>query len=202
VKTVFRVKCLNNGHARQGLLQNRDQPAQLLLAFASGVLQTLRYAADDVSAQRQEQNGEQGQFPAQVEQCAQRDQNGDRCFEEDFNGADDAELNLHQVVGHAADGIAFARIRIPSHGQFQHLDVHRVSQITADTRSDRRQGEQRRVPHSILQNGNTNNAQADVKQRCFSTYRLNKGVELSAQPLDSGGIRRQLLRHISGRPTE
>ena len=95
MKTVFRVKRLDHGHAREGLLQNRDQSTQFLLPFASGIFQALRNAADDVSAQRKEQNGEQGQFPAQVKQRTQRDQNGDGCFEKDFNGADDAELDFH-----------------------------------------------------------------------------------------------------------
>ena len=87
-------------------------------------------------------------------------------------------------------------------GNFSTFTYIAFPQIPADPRSDRREREQRRVPHSILQNGDQHDAQTDVQQGRFRSNGLHKGIELSAQSFDSAGVRWQLNRRISSIATK
>ena len=99
---------LDNTYACDVLLKEREKRAELVLSFQRVALETLAHHAHKEKKYRRHQQEIEKERGAYEKKGCRKDDNVDRRLKERLDGADDAPLNIGNVVGHTAEEVATA----------------------------------------------------------------------------------------------
>ena len=182
LKSGRRVKRLDHHHGPQRFLKSADERTQAFLAASGRTAQGGGDPRNEESRHGHEEQGKEGQFPADGEQGDQGQRDHDRRFEEHLEGADHAELHLHEVVGHPADEVALALLGEVPHGQGENAVKQLGPQVPGHPGPDGRQAVETQVGDQVLDEGEHRNGPAHDEEGLLCAPGGHERIEALRQP--------------------
>ena len=130
------IEGLDDAQAAEGLFDLRHGIAPERLGFQRAAFELFADGPHDPAHDGNEDDGEQGQLPADEEQGAEVEENQDRVFDENLDGAGDGILHLLHVTAHAGDDVALLLLGEKADGKAQDLVVNLHADILHHTGAD------------------------------------------------------------------
>ena len=103
-------------------------------------LQFLAHYSHKPAERWYKENGEEGELPADADECNEIEENQDRIFEEHVERRHDAVLHFLHITAHAGNDISLALLAEETERETVYLLVNLVADVSYDTCTDRYDG--------------------------------------------------------------
>lgn len=164
VHLLFSREGLDDAHAAEGFFQLGHGFAPFVLGVEALAFQLAADAPHDGAHEGQHDDGEEREFPADVDEHAEIADEEDGVFDEHFERAGHGGFDFVDVAAHAGDDVAFALVGEETQGESDDFVVDAGADVAHDAGAHRHNHGSRKEVGTRLEEGGRNEEDADEQQ--------------------------------------